>query len=162
LEQAYQFIIRIFCGGISMKRCFTVALAISVLFGAAPVLAESQLAQNAGLTSEQAQGMSLNEIAAVKSNRGVSPQDQQTVVAQQTPGSNPELEAYGIEKYNADQSYSDRLAYGNREEVTSVAFQDTIDVSRHAKLIAAAHLTPEEANGMSLSQVQNLYLDREH
>lgn len=145
-----------------MKRSIKAALTLSMLFVSAPVLAQSQLEQSAGLTGNQGQGMTLNQIAAVKFNRGVSAQDQQTVVAQQIPGSNPELEAFGLEKYNADQSYSDQILYGDRREITDMAFQGNVDVRRHAQLIATARLSPEEASSMSLNEVQNAYLDRLH
>lgn len=144
-----------------MIRNFSIALAVSALVCAGPVLAESQLAANAGLTDAEAAGMTLTEIAAVKYNRGRSAQDQLIVTKQQTPGSNPELERFAIEKYNRGRPYSDRVLYRSPEEVTSMAFQDTIDVDRHHQLIAAARLAPEEASGMSLSEVQIEYLKRE-
>ena len=43
-----------------------------------------------------------------------------------------------------------------------MAFQDTVDVDRHHQLIAHARLSPEEARGMSLQQVQIRYLERSH
>lgn len=143
-----------------MRRYLAFAMAVSASVAAGPVLADSQLARSAGLTPSQAEGMTLTEIAAVKSNRGRSPHDQQIVFKQQTPGANPELERFAVDKYNRSQSYSDRVLYRSPEETTSMAFQDTIDVNRHRQLIAAARLTPEEAAGMSLHQVQVRYLQR--
>jgi hypothetical protein len=136
-----------------MKRSFAVVVALSAFVSAAPALAQSQLAASAGLTAEQAAGMTLNEIAAVKANKGVSIQDRQTVASRQVPGSNPDLVAFGLAKYNSDQSYSDRLFYRDPARTSGMAFQDPIDVSKHAQLIAAAGLTPEEAEGMSLNEI---------
>ena len=143
-----------------MKLHIALAVAVSASVTAGAVLADSQLARSAGLTAEQAQGMTLAEIAAAKHNRGLSAQDQELVFKQQTPGSNPELERFAIEKYNVGRPYSDRILYKGPEETTSMAFQDTIDVDRHHQLIAAARLTPEDAAGMNLQQVQVLYLKR--
>lgn len=136
-----------------MRLYLAFAMAVSASVAASPILAETQLARSAGLTPEQAEGMTLTEIAAAKHNRGLSPQDQQLVFKLQTPGANPELERFAVEKHNRDESYPDRILYRNPEEVTSMAFQDAIDVDRHRQLIAAAHLTPEEASGMSLQEV---------
>jgi hypothetical protein len=131
-------------------------MALSAFVSAAPALAQSQLAASAGLTAEQAEGMTLNEIAAVKANRGVSVQDRQTVVTRQVPGSNPDLVAFGMAKYNSDQSFSDQHFYRDPARVSGMAFQDPIDVSKHTQLIAAAGLTPEEAEGMSLDEIVNI------
>ncbi|HPG21540.1 MAG TPA: hypothetical protein PLH75_01985 [Amaricoccus sp.] len=139
-----------------MKRSFAVVMALSAFVCAGSALAQSQLAADAGLTAEQAEGMSLNQIAAIKANRGVSVQDRQTVVVQQVPGSNPELVAFGFEKYNADQSASDKLFYRDPAKISGMAFQDPIDVSKHTQLIAAAGLTPEEAAGMSLNEIVHI------
>lgn len=139
-----------------MQRCFAIVVTVSALASAAPVLAQSPLALSAGLTAEQAQGLTLREIAAVKFNRGVSAQDQQTVTAQQVPGSNPELVAFGLETYNAGQSFSDRVPYRTRSAATDMAFQEPIDVSRHYHLIRAAGLTPEQAEGMTLNQIVHI------
>ncbi len=145
-----------------MKLCIAIAVAVSASVTAGAALADSQLARSAGLTAEQAQGMTLTEIAAAKHNRGLSAQDQELVFKQQTPGSNPELERFAIEKYNAGRSLSDQILYRSPEEVTSMAFQDTVDVDRHHQLISHARLSPEEARGMSLQQVQIRYLERSH
>lgn len=141
-----------------MRRSFAIAVTLSALAGAAPVLAQShsQLASSAGLTQEQAQGMTLNEIAAVKHNRDLSPQDQQTVFAQRGGGANPELEAFAAELYNANKSYSDRILVRDPETTARMAFQNPIDVSSHYQLIRTAKLTPEEAEGMTLNQIVHI------
>ena len=145
-----------------MKLRFLLAMSASAFVVASPLAAQSQLARSAGLTEAEAAGMTLNEIAAAKHNRGMSVQDEQIVMSQQTPGSNPDLEALAMEKYNRDQSSSDRLVYGDREASTALAFQDTVDPVRHAQLIAAAGLTQDEAAGMSVGEVASLYLDSTH
>ena len=137
-----------------MKRCFTIALTLTALINAAPVWAQSQLARSAGLTAEQAEGMTLNEIAAVKSNRGVPYQDQQTVFA--NPAPSPEVVEFGMASYNASQSYADKNFYQSPPEVTSMSFMDTSDPSSHRQLLALAGLTPEEAEGMTLNEIVHI------
>lgn len=72
----------------------------------------SQLIASAGLSQSEAQGLTLNEIAAAKFNQGESRPDRQVILS-------PE-----------------RVA---------------VDPARHAQLIAAAGLTAEEAEGLSIS-----------
>jgi hypothetical protein len=134
-----------------MGRLLPIALTLSAVFGAAPVLAQSQLALSAGLTKEQAEGMTLNEIAAVKFNKGVSLQDQQTVFAHPAPSD--EVREFGMATYNASQSYADRNFYQSPPEATSMAFMDTSRRSSHTQLLARAGLTPEEAEGMTLNEI---------
>ena len=139
-----------------MRRYFGIAVTLSVLASAAPVLAQSQLALSAGLTPEQANGMTLNEIAAVKFNRESSRQDQQVVVAERVPGSNPDLEMLAITTYNGNKSHQDRLVARDPTTVSSMAFQNPSDVATHYQLIRAAGLTPEEAEGMTLNQIVHI------
>lgn len=134
-----------------MTRCFTIALTLSAFVTAVPVLAQSQLALSAGLTKEQAEGMTLNEIAAVKFNRGVAYQDRQTVFAHPAPSE--EVREFGMAAYNDSQSYADKVFYHSPPEVTSMAFMDRSRRSDHTQLLAQAGLTPEEAEGMTLNEI---------
>ena len=150
-------------GANRMRHHFTVTTVAVLLACASAAAAQSQLARSAGLTAEEASGMTLNQIVAAKNNADLSWQDQQIVVSQQVPGSNPELVEMSIDKYNADQSFSDRLNYDHRsKEVTSLAFQETVDLDRHAQLIAAAGLTREQASGMTVGEIASVYLDSMH
>ena len=55
------------------------ATAIAALTAAAPAFANDQLIASAGLTAEQAEGLTLNQIVAAKYNRGRSFTDQQRI-----------------------------------------------------------------------------------
>ena len=125
-----------------MKLCIAIAVAVSASVTAGAALADSQLARSAGLTAEQAQGMTLHRDRSGQAQPRLSAQDQELVFKQQTPGSNPELERFAIEKYNAGRPYSDQILYKGPEEITSMAFQDTVDVDRHHQLIAARPIVP--------------------
>ena len=53
-----------------MTNLKTLAVVAALVGAAAPAFAQSQLAANAGLTPAEAAGLSLNEIAVAKFNRG--------------------------------------------------------------------------------------------
>ncbi|TPE53598.1 hypothetical protein [Amaricoccus solimangrovi] len=167
-----------------MRQCIAIVVTLSALASAAPVLAtEPSLVSSAGLTPEQAQGMTLNEIAAMKFNRGRSPQDQIPVGASgpvtsmafqdqvdasgraglvAAAGLTPEqaqgmtLNEIAAAKFNRNQSMQDRIPTGTPGAVSSMAFQDSIDVSSHYHLIRAAGLTPEQAQGMTLNEIVHM------
>ena len=55
------------------------AFAIAALAATAPAFANDQLIASAGLITEQAEGLTLNQIVAVKYNRGRSENDRPRV-----------------------------------------------------------------------------------
>ena len=104
-----------------MKSAITTASAIALsLLALAPAHAQprTQFAAGAGLTAQEAQGMTLNEIYAAKINRESGRDGQQLVSRRAAPA--------------------------------------TVVVSRDAQLIAAAGLTAEEAQGMTLAEVASI------
>jgi hypothetical protein len=113
-----------------MQTTFRTTLAALAIAAAsvAPAAAQgfSQLAAAAGLTPAQAAGLSLDEIAAYKNNIAVSKPDRQTM---------PTRGAASVQVFarNADAA--------------------RIDVVRHAQLIGAAGLTPDQARGLTLGEV---------
>jgi hypothetical protein len=138
-----------------MKRRLTfVAAAVAALAATAPAFASSQLIASAGLTAEQAEGLTLNQIAAAKYNRDRSFSDRQAVVIE--PGnagvSQAELNAFAVASYNAGKSQTDVQRVPAPSGVT-VSTRSVVDPSRHAQLIASAGLTPEEAKGLTLNQI---------
>lgn len=90
------------------------------------VVKHAQLIGSAGLTPYQAQGLTLDEVVAIKNNSGVSRADAQTV--------------------HSTSGQSVRISGRNP---TGTA----IDPVAHRQLIAAAGLTPRQARGMTLDQV---------
>ncbi|MBP7240491.1 hypothetical protein [Amaricoccus sp.] len=160
-----------------MRSSFAIAVTLSALACAAPALAQSQLESNAGLTAEQARGLTLNEIATVKFNRGEATQDQNLVRRQVAvtalafqgtdaagydqlagaAGLSPEqaegmtLDQIATAKFNRSESVQDQIPM--RDMTSAMAFQDPLDLSTNAHLIRSAKLTPEEAQGMTLNEV---------
>ncbi len=137
-----------------MTRSFAIIATVAALSAAAPALANSQLIASAGLTAEQAEGLTLNQIAAAKANRGVSFSDRQAVVI--VPGdagvSSADLLAFAVEKYNRGRSFSDRQEIV-RPAGATVSSRSVVDTDRHAQLIAAAGLTPDQAEGLTLDEI---------
>lgn len=167
-----------------MRRYIAIAVTLSALASAAPVIAQSQLELNAGLTDGQARGLTLNEIAAVKFNRGESTQDQTLVrgpgavsglafqdsdiagfdqligVAGLTPeqAEGMTLNEIATAKFNRNESTQDQIPMRDPAATSAMAFQDPIDVSTNRHLIRSADLTPEEAQGMTLNQVVRIIM----
>lgn len=152
------------------------ALALSAT---APAFADSQLVASAGLTPEQAQGMSLTEIAQHKFNRDVSGADRwdpAIPVVQGTAyhgqlvanaGVAPDaargmsLTELAAVKFNNDTRPDDHQTIAHASAAT-VATRSTSDTTKAvAQLIASAGLTPEEAEGMSLSEIAQYKFDRD-
>jgi hypothetical protein len=90
-----------------MKTTFAIAAVAAVIASAAPAFANSQLIASAGLTAEQAEGLTLNQIVAAKYNRGRSATDQQAVVIDRM-GDPVVLETAAVDAYNAGKSFNDR------------------------------------------------------
>ena len=154
----------------------TIAIAAALLGAATPTFAQSQLIANAGLTPEEARGLSLSEIAAAKFNRDSDREDQQTVqhrgdvtaISRSAGGSGwsqlaanagltPE-EARGLSlseiaaaKFNRDSDRDDQQTVQHRGDVTAIS--RSAGGSGWSQLAASAGLTPEEARGLSLSEI---------
>jgi hypothetical protein len=149
-----------------MNRILTTAAFVTLSLAAVPATAQdAQLVANAGLTPAEAEGMSLNQIAAAMLNRGSDRGEWQPVAADYgqvrvDPARHGQLiaaaelspaEARGLTltdlavgKHNAEARYDDR--------------QGVVVSSRGAspdrgQFIAAAGLTPEEARGMTLNEI---------
>ena len=163
----------------------TIALAAALLGAAAPAFAQSQLAANAGLTPEQAQGLTLTEIAAAKFNRDADSDNQQRVlrgsdvtVISRSPsagvsssqlaanaGLTPD-EARGLSltevaaaKFNRGADSDDQQRVARPDEVTVISRSAVGGAS--SQLAANAGLTPDEARGLSLSEIAAAKFARE-
>jgi len=153
----------------------TVAVAAALLGTAAPAFAQSQLIANAGLTPAEAAGLSLNEIAVHKFSRGASGDDRQGIV---TPGSGGDVsqlaasagltpsEAQGLSlteiaavKFNRDSAGDDGQRVERGGDVTAIS--RSAQGSAWAQLVAGAGLAPEEARGLSLSEIAAKKFDRD-
>jgi hypothetical protein len=131
----------------TMTRSFAFAATAIAALAAAPAFANDQLIASAGLTAEQAEGLTLNQIVAAKYNRDRSFSDRQAVVL--TPSGDT---AEVIAAYNAGKSFSDRQPLPGDSGVTASS-RSMVDVADHAQLIASAGLTPAEAEGLTLNQI---------
>ncbi len=140
-----------------MKRTFTALAALTaVALGAtAPAIAaDQQLIAAAGLTQAEAEGLTLNQIAAAKYNRDRSYTDRQAVVI--VPGASSvdadDLNGLAIANYNAGKSQTDVQATPETGNLTAASRSVAVE-GRHAQLIASAGLTQEEAEGLTLNQI---------
>jgi hypothetical protein len=138
-----------------MNRTFAFALAAAAALSATvPAFANNQLVASAGLTAAEAEGLTLTQISATKTNRGLSVSDRQAVVI--VPGdagiSAADLKAKAIDLFNRGESFSDRqpIVRGGDTVVSSRA---PVDPDRHAQLIASAGLSADEARGLTLNQI---------
>jgi len=157
-----------------MTNLKTLAVAAALLGAAAPAFAQSQLIANAGLTPAEAAGLSLNEIAVAKFNREAESGDRQAIF---TPGSGgdvaqlaanagltPEearhysLTEIAAAKFNRDdRNDSQRVLRGGEATVTS----RSVGSPAWSQLVASAGLTPEEARGLSLTEIAAAKFDRD-
>jgi antitoxin component of RelBE/YafQ-DinJ toxin-antitoxin module len=152
------------------------AIALGIV---APAFADSQLAASAGLTDEQAAGMTLTEIAQYKFNRDESVADRWAPSIPPTNGSADPARlaaSAGIDasdadgmtlteiaavKFNHDTRADDHQSVTHASGVT-IASRSIGDPSRAvAQLIASAGLSPSEARGMSLSRIAAYKFDRD-
>lgn len=149
-----------------MTRTFkTIATVAALTLGAAaPALAQSQLIASAGLTAAEAEGLTLNQIAAAKYNRDRSFNDRQAVAivpgaagsaqlaASVGLGPNASLNEIVAVKDNRDESPADRQAV--RVAGPTVASRSVpSDTGAWSQLIASAGLTSVEAEGLTLNQI---------
>jgi hypothetical protein len=151
------------------------AIALSI---AAPAFADSQLIASAGLTVEQAEGMTLTEIAQHKFNREESPNDRwdPSIPAVTATGSRSQLAASaGLAPEVARYRSLDELAVAmfNRntrpsdqqivvKQGSAVVATRSVNAATNAfgQLIASAGLTSAEAEGMSLAEIVQYKFDR--
>jgi hypothetical protein len=162
----------------------SMAIAAALLGAAAPAFAQSQLIASAGLTPAEASGMSLTEIAAAKFNRESNGDSQQrvlrrgdvTVISRSVDGSpRSQLaasagltlgEARGLSlteiaaiKFNRDSDGDNQQRVARPGDVTVIS--RSADGSAWSQLAASAGLTPEEARGLSLSDIAAAKFDRD-
>ena len=128
------------------RKTATIATAAIMCFGTAS-FANDQLIASAGLTAEQAEGLTLNQIVAAKYNRDQSFSDRQAVTV--TPSGDT---GQVIAIYNAGRSFNDRQPVPGTSGI-AVSSRSAVDVTRHAQLIASAGLTAAEAEGLTLNQI---------
>jgi hypothetical protein len=130
-----------------------IAATVAALSATAPAFANSQLIASAGLTPAQAEGLTLNEIAAAKYNSGKSFSNRQAVVVERGVSGDPAgLEAFAIANYNAGKSQADRQEFVSPSGV-SVSSRSVVTSGSHTQLIASAGLTQEEAKGLTLNEI---------
>jgi hypothetical protein len=149
-------------------KTFAAVSAVVLSAAAAPAFASSQLVANAGLTPAEAEGLTLNQIAQFKFSRNAGNDERQVVVRiPGTGGDSSQLaasaglgpdEAAGlslneiaIAKFNRNVDNEDRQWPGPRSGVT--AMSRSMGGAAWAQLAANAGLTPEEAAGMTLTEI---------
>jgi hypothetical protein len=162
----------------------TIAVAAALLGAAAPAFAQSQLIGNAGLTPAEASGLSLTEIAAAKFNRGSDDDNQQrvlrdrgvTVISRSADGAaRPRLianagltpeQARGLSltqiaaaKFNRDSDDENQQRARRVGDVTVIS--RSASAAAWSQLAANAGLSPEEARGLSLSEIAAAKFARE-
>jgi hypothetical protein len=158
-----------------MTNLKTLAVAAALLGAAAPAFAQSQLIANAGLTPAEAAGLSLNEIAVHKFNREAAGDDRQVIVIPGSGGDVSQLaasaglspsEAQGLSlteiaavKFNRDSAGDDGQRVERGGDVTAIS--RSAGGAAWAQLVASAGLTPEEARGLSLSEIAAAKFDRD-
>jgi len=119
-----------------MTRILTLALAASAALAAtAPAFANDQLIASAGLTAEQAEGMTLNQIVAAKNNRHVSFSDRQAVIVDRS-GDSAELTALAVAIYNSGKGAQDMQPVPTGAGVTKAARDASTSGALEAQAIA--------------------------
>jgi hypothetical protein len=148
------------------------------LSGVAPALADSQLIASAGLTVDEAGGMTLTEIAQHKFNRDESSADRwnpsipavtgtvdHTQLAASAGIASEAARDYSLTelaaaKFNNDTRADDRQTITRTRVIVATRSVDGASKAL-AQLIASAGLTPAEAKGMSLSEIAQYKFDRD-
>ena len=158
-----------------MTNLKTLAVVAALVGAAAPAVAQSQLAANAGLTPAEAAGLSLNEIAVAKFNRGSDSSDRQVIF---TPGSGGEvgqlagsagltpdqaqdlsLTEIAAVKFNRESAGDGRQRVLRGENVT-VATR-SVGTPAWSQLVSGAGLTADEARNLSLTDIAAAKFDRD-
>jgi hypothetical protein len=157
-----------------MTNLKTLAVAAALLGAAAPAFAQSQLVANAGLTPAEAAGLSLNEIAVAKFNRGSDSSERQVTFTPASGGNSAQLAAsaglapdqaqsltlteIAAAKFNRDASASDAQRVQRPSGVTQIT--RSLGTDGRSQLVAAAGLSQDEANGLSLTEIARAKFDR--
>ena len=158
-----------------MTNLKTLAVAAALVGAAAPAFAQSQLIANAGLTPAEAAGLSLNEIAVAKFNRGSDSSERQVSFTPASGGASAQLAAsaglaphqaqsltlteIAAAKFNRDTSADDAQRVQRPSGVTQITRSLGTDGRR--QLVAAAGLSQDEANGLSLTEIARAKFDRD-
>jgi len=144
---------------------FSAALALSQ-FQLAPATAQqawTQLIANARLTPDEAQGVSLQELAVLHFNRA-SPRDDDIVLVLRRepvtldPVSHAQLIAAsrlprtGAEQWTVTRAFAFKIDRDNADDLHLPSSYEPVPVDpvQHAQLIAAAGLSPQEAADLTL------------
>jgi hypothetical protein len=159
-----------------MARSFIATAALLAALAQAPVATGNdltQLIEAAGLTSAEAAGMTLNQIQAHKYNRA-HPDDTVTVstrsAARFDAGRNPQLVgSAGLGPEATAMPLSEVVAYkvnrgadGDGRIPVGAARVPAFDAAAHPQLVGGAGLTPSEAAGMTLGEIQAARWNRAH
>jgi hypothetical protein len=151
------------------------AAAALALAAAAPGFAQSQLVASAGLTPEEAAGLSLTEIAQAKFDRDTDGQvivhhgvaDSATKAAlaadaglSPAQAQNLTLNQIAAVKFNRESSGSDQQTV-QRSQATTAATRSADSPRARAQLIASAGLSPDAAASMSLTDIAAAKFDRD-
>lgn len=159
-----------------MKTYLTPTAAVLAVALAGPVLADSQLAANAGLTSAEAAGLSLTEIAQAKFNRdnsderqnlqSGSPASQSGRAALAAGAGIPADQARDLSlteiaavKFSRGASDNDQVRPAGLEATLSTR---SVDARGWEQLVSNAGLTPEEAANLSLTEIAAQKFDRDN
>jgi hypothetical protein len=164
-----------------MTRMTLAATAIALALGAGAASADSQLIASTGLTPQQAEGMTLTEIAQYKFNRDALYADRwnPSIAPAQGSGFSDQLAATsGIQperaaamsltevaavKFNNDSRPDDAqvVARPSRPTVVVATRSGPGSNPAHGQLVAGAGLTQAEAQGMSLTEIAQHKFDRD-
>ena len=152
------------------------AIALSVV---APAFADSQLIASAGLTVEQAEGMTLTQIIQHKFNRDERPSDRwdPSIPVGRTTGARGQLAATAgvapeaaqymslnelvVAKFNRDSRPDDQQTLVPQSDVVVMTRSMNQATNRFGQLIASAGLTPSEAEGLTLTEIVQYKFDRD-
>ena len=152
------------------------AIALSVV---APAFADSQLIASAGLTVEQAEGMTLTEIVQHKFNRDERAGDRwdPSIPAATGTGARGQLAASAgvtpeaarymslnelvVAKFNRDSRPDDQQTVVQHSDVVVATRSMNRATNQFGQLIASAGLTPSEADGMTLTEIVQYKFERD-
>ena len=161
-----------------MTRISSMAALIGLAFAiTGPAAAgDGQLIAGAGLSPDQAQSLTLTEIAAALFNAGSGPDDRQVIMTRTAPtevnparhaqliaaaGLTPEAARSMTLAEIAAAEFNRGTNADNRQVVMRQTTPVTVDVTRQAQLVAAAGLTPAEAARMTLSEIAAAKFERD-
>ena len=159
-----------------MTNLKALAVVAALAGAAAPAFAQSQPAANAGFNPADAAGLSLNEIAVAKFNRGSDSSERQVIVTPGTGGETGQLAAsagltpdqaedlslteIAAAKFNRDSDGDDsqRVLRGG-DDVTVIT--RSVGTPAWSQLVSSAGLTPDQARALSLTDIAAAKFDRD-